>query len=158
MVITFEHNDKPQLGSSLTFIVLITAKHYEMFQNVWTTLLSILLWQEWHLFREHLIIMFCVYCSHTLLHLHVYYIYLMPHDIDVSFLFHVLYFVFFDWTMWYFLRHWYWAHLAKGNTSYCHHLVRSPSSSSVCCYCSILIFASETPLSIQLKIWRKYLF
>ena len=34
MVITFEHNDKPQLGSSLKFIVFITAKHYDMFQNV----------------------------------------------------------------------------------------------------------------------------
>jgi hypothetical protein len=50
----------------------------------------------------------------------------------------------FDWTMWYFLRHWFLAHLAKGNLSYCHHLVRSASSSSVYCYCNILIFYYET--------------
>ena len=50
---------------------------------------------------------------------------------------------FFDSTMWYFLRHWLLAHLAKGKISYCHHLVRSLSSSSVCCYCNILIFSSE---------------
>ena len=62
---------------------------------------------------------------------------------------------FFYWTMWYFLWHWFLAHLAKGNMSYCHHLVRSPSSSTVCCYCNILIFSSETPLSIKLKLWRK---
>ena len=63
----------------------------------------------------------------------------------------------FDWTMWYFLRHWFLAHLAKGNMRYCHHLVRSASSSSVCCYCKILIFPSKTPLSIKLKLCRKYL-
>jgi hypothetical protein len=63
----------------------------------------------------------------------------------------------FDWTMWYFLRHWFLAHLAKCNISYCHHLVRSPSSSSLCCYCNILIFSSETPLSIKQKLRRKCL-
>jgi hypothetical protein len=58
----------------------------------------------------------------------------------------------FHWTMWYFLRHWFLAHLDKGNMSYCHHLVRSPYSSSVCCYCTILLFSSETPLSIKLNL------
>ena len=62
---------------------------------------------------------------------------------------------FFYWTMWYFLRHWFLAHLVKGNLSYCHHLIRS--SSFVCCYCNILIFSSETPLSIELKLWGKHL-
>jgi hypothetical protein len=55
-----------------------------------------------------------------------------------------------------FPRHWFLAHLAKGNVSYCHHLVRMPSSSSVCCSCSILIFSSESPSSIELKLWRKH--
>ena len=64
---------------------------------------------------------------------------------------------FFIWTMCHFLRHWFFAHLAKGNLSCCHHLVRSPSSSSVCCYCNILIFSSETPMWIKLKLWRTYL-
>jgi hypothetical protein len=62
---------------------------------------------------------------------------------------------FFDWTMWYFLRHRILAHLAKGNMSYYHHLVRSPSSSSVCCYCNILMLFSETPWWIKLKIWTE---
>ena len=36
---------------------------------------------------------FLIYCSHILLHLNVYYIYLMPHDIDVRLLFQILCFV-----------------------------------------------------------------
>jgi hypothetical protein len=55
-----------------------------------------------------------------------------------------------------FPRHWFLAHLAKGNVSYCHHLVRIPSSSSVCCSCNILIFSFESPSSIELKLWRKH--
>ena len=122
------------------------------------TLLSILLWHRFYFFREHLKIMFYVYWSHTLLYLNVYYIYLMPRDIDVRLLFQVLCFefvieqcdIFLDIDL-------YLAHLAKGNMIYCHHLVRSASSSSVCCYCNILIFPSEIPLSIKLKLCRKYL-
>jgi hypothetical protein len=124
-----------------------------MFQYV-----SILLWQRFYLFREHLkLIKFCVYCSHTLLHLNVYYIYLMPHDIDVRLLIQVLCFVVLIEQCEFFLIHWFLAHLAKGNIGYCHHWVRSQSSSSVCCYCNILIFSSETSLPIKQKLRRKYL-